>query len=37
MNTEGTLEKSDLELATLVLHKATLLDTYPEAKMAAPR
>ena len=36
-NPEGTLTNSDLELATLVLHEATLLETCPEATMAAPR
>ena len=36
-NPEGTLEKSDLEIAVLVLHETTLLDACPESKMAAPR
>ena len=36
-NSEGTLTNSDLKLATLVLHEATLLETCPEATMAAPQ
>ena len=36
-NSEGTLTNSDLELAALVLHEDTLLETYPEATMAAPQ
>ena len=34
---EGNLEKSNLELSVLVLHRATLLGTYPEATVAAPQ
>ena len=34
-NPKGTLTNSDLDLVALVLHKATLLETYPEATMAA--
>ena len=36
-NPEGTLTKSDLELAALVLHKYSLLDTYLEETIAAPQ
>ena len=36
-NPEGTLTNSDLELATLVLNEATLMDTCPEATIDAPR
>ena len=36
-NPEGTLTNSDLDIAALVLHEATLLDTCLEATMAAPR
>ena len=36
-NPEGTLTNSYLELATLILHEATLLDTCPEATMDTPR
>ena len=36
-NLEATLTNSDLELSALVLHEATLLDTCPEAIVAAPR
>ena len=36
-NPEGTLTNSNLELAALVLHEAALLETCPEAKMAAPQ
>ena len=36
-NPEGTLKNSNLELAALVLHEATLMETCPEATMAAPR
>ena len=36
-NPEVTLTNSKLELAALVLHKATLLDTCLEAMMAVPR
>ena len=36
-NPEGQLTKSDLELAALNLHEATLLTAAPEARMAAPR
>ena len=35
-NNGGTLTNSDLELAALVLPKATLLDVCPDATMAAP-
>ena len=35
-NPEGNLTNSYLEVSSLVLHEATLLDTCPEAKMAAP-
>ena len=35
-NPEGTLTNSDLEVDALVLHEATLMDTCPEATMAAP-
>ena len=35
-NPEGMLTNSDLELATLVLHEATLLEVCPEVVMAAP-
>ena len=35
-NPGGTLTNFDHELANLVLHEATLLDTCSEAKMAAP-
>ena len=34
-NPEGNLTNSNLELAVLVLHEATLLDTCPEATIAA--
>ena len=37
INPEGTLENSDLKLATLVLHKDTLMDTCSEETMAAPQ
>ena len=36
-NPRGELTKSDLEIDTLVLHEANLLDVCPEANMAAPR
>ena len=36
-NPERTLTNSDLEIVTLFLHEATLLETYPDATMAAPR
>ena len=35
-NRDGTITNSDLELATLVLHEATLLAAVPEARLAAP-
>ena len=37
MNPGDTLTNSNLELATLVLYEATLLDVCPETDMAAPR
>ena len=37
MNKEGTITNSDLEIAALVLHEATLLMAVPEARLAAPR
>ena len=36
-NPYGTLRNSDLKLNALVLHEATLLETCPEAMMAAPQ
>ena len=36
-NRDGTITNSDLELAALVLHEATLLAAVPEARRAAPR
>ena len=36
-NREGTITNSDLELAALVLHEATLIMAVPEASLAAPR
>ena len=36
-NRKGTITNSDLELATLVLHEATLIGAVPEATLAAPR
>ena len=35
-NREGTITNSDLELAALVLHKATLLAAVPEARLPPP-
>ena len=35
-NREGTITNSNLELAALVLHEATLLVVVPEARLAAP-
>ena len=37
MNREGTIKNSNLELAALVLHEATLLAAVPGARLAAPR
>ena len=34
---EGTTTNSDLELAALILHKATLISAVPDARLAAPR
>ena len=36
-NHKRTLTHSNLELAALVLHKATLLEAVSESRMAAPR
>ena len=36
-NREGTITNSDLELAALVVHEATLLAAVPEARLAASR
>ena len=36
-NRQGTINNSDLELAALVIHEATLLVAVMEAKIAAPR
>ena len=36
-NREGTITNSDLELAALVLHEATLLAALPEARLAVSR
>ena len=35
-NREGTVKKFDLELAALILYKATLLTAVPEVRMATP-
>ena len=35
-NSHGAMDNSELELATLVLQEATLLDAVPKARMAAP-
>ena len=35
-NLEGRITNSDLELAFLVLHKATLLEAAPTSRMAVP-
>ena len=37
INPKGTIKNSDLKLAALVLHEATLLLAVPTARMAAPR
>ena len=34
---EGTITNSNLELAALVVHEATLLAAVPKARLAAPR
>ena len=36
-NKDVTITNSDLELAALVLHEATLLVAVPESRLAAPR
>ena len=36
-NREGTITNSNLELAALVLHEATLITEVPEARLATPR
>ena len=36
-NPHGTITNSDLELAVLILQKATLLEAFPKASMAAQR
>ena len=36
-NPQGKITNSDLELATLILQEATLLEAVPQASMAAPR
>ena len=36
MNREGTITNFDLELASLLLHEATLLMAVLEARLAAP-
>ena len=37
LNREGIITNLELKLATLVLHKASVLAEVPEAKLAAPR
>ena len=36
-NREGMISNSNLELAALVIHEATLLVAVPDARLAAPR